>query len=159
MAWEWPLWGERPEGGGTAALWGRRDPGGHTQGKGPTGLRVPVLFPVLFLSAEIPPARQEKGVRSWPGAHQDVPSGMVVPWALSAHSIQDGDLRSNNRASQRTWGSADLGTNPSISILSPESFPGCFLVDTPVTPAPYNVPETGASWECSRYSQLCISTL
>lgn len=38
----------------------RRDPGGHTQGKCPAGLRVPVLFPVLFLFAEIPPARQEK---------------------------------------------------------------------------------------------------
>lgn len=55
-----PLWGERPEGGGAVALWGQQGPWGHTQGKSPAGLRVPVVFLVLFLSAEIPPARQEE---------------------------------------------------------------------------------------------------
>lgn len=60
---------------------------------------------------------------------------------------------------QRTWGSADLGTNPLTSILSPENFPGCFLFDTLVKPALSIVLEADASQEGSRYSQLCISTL
>lgn len=72
--------------GGKAHGWwdsssvGQEGPWGHMEGKNPVGLGVPVLFSVLFLSAGVPPARQEKGLRSWPGAHQDVPRGMDVPW-------------------------------------------------------------------------------
>lgn len=90
----------------------RRDPGRHMQGKSPACLRVPVLFLVLHLSAEIPPARKEKGLRSWLGAHQNVPSGMNVPWALPAHSIGDGALRSNSRGLSEHLGQRRFGYKP-----------------------------------------------
>lgn len=87
-----------------------------------------MLFLVLFLSAEIPPARQEKGPemvaksprRTSPCRMSHV--GWHVPWVLCARSIWDGVLGSINQSpTQRTRGSAGLGTNPSISIPSPES--------------------------------------
>lgn len=139
----------------------RRDPGGHRQGKSPAGLRVPGLFLVLSLSAEVPPARQEKGpevvARSPRGCPQG--DGRALGPSCPLHVGWSSEEQQRSPA-QRAWGSAGLGTNPSISSLSPESFPGCFLVDTPGKPALYNGPEAAAtSREGSRYSQLCISTL
>lgn len=80
--------------------------------------------------------------------------------ALCARSMWDTALRSSQRALLRGPGTLQIWVQtPSISTLSPESFPGCSMVDTPVKSAPCNVPKAGASREGSRYSQLCFSTL
>lgn len=101
-----------------------------------------MLLQVLFLPADIPPARQEKVpetvakslCRTNPCRMSHV--GWHVPWVLRAQSIWEGVLGSINQSpTQRTWGSADLGTNSSISIPSLESSLSCFLVDILVKPA------------------------
>lgn len=112
---------------GPALSWGGRDPG-DTCREEPNGLeRLPVLLLVLFLSAEIPPARQKgpetvakssgrtRPCRTSPRRVSHM--GWHVPWVLCARSIWDGVLGSINQSpTERTQSSGDLGANPSISI-------------------------------------------
>lgn len=86
------------------------------------------------------------------------PVGWTCPGPSSPLHMGWSSEEQQQSPAQRTWGSADLGTNPLTSILSPENFPGCSLVDTLVKPALYNVLEADSSQEGSRYSQLYIST-
>lgn len=103
--WEGP-WGHREEPSGSEML----------------PVLLLVLFPVLFPTAEIPPARQEKGPETLAkGSCRRSPlrtsqMGRHALWVLHTLPIWGSELRSINQTPLR----GHLSTNPPISTPSPE---------------------------------------
>lgn len=118
-AWEWPLWGEKPVGGGTAALWGRRTLGDTRRGGAQQVwgyLCCSQCCSCLLRSHLQDRRRAEIVARSPPGCPQWDGCALALP----AYSIGDGVLRSNNRALLRGPGAVQIW-------VQTFRFPSCLL--------------------------------
>lgn len=145
--------------GGKAHGWwdsssvGQEGPWGTHGGEEPSGSGGTCAVLSAVLVCWRPTCKTGEGpeimARSPPGCPQRDGRALALP----AHSTGDGATTGQQLPpGQRTWGSSHLGRNPSISILSPENFPACFLVDTPVKPTmslrlvpPGKAPDTPSS--------------
>lgn len=115
-----------------------RDPGDTGKEGAPEGL--PVMLLVLLFSAEIPPARQEKGPEMVAKSSCRTSLcwmshvGWPILWVLHAHSIWRGVLGVSPRALLRGDEAAQIW----VQVLFPSqllNLLGCSLVDSPVKPA------------------------
>lgn len=116
-----------------------RDPGDTRREGAPEGL--PVMFLVLLFSAEIPPARRERGPEMvaesswWRSLCWMSCVGWPMLWVLRAHCRWDGALGASPRAPLRGDGAAQIWVQVLLFPSQPLNLLGCFLADTPAKPA------------------------